>query len=80
MRIIDNIKHVELELYKEIELNNNRYMTVGKINDDYYLKIKDFNGKFLYECYLVEKCKRLSTINKYARCYGVEFYEKEVVL
>lgn len=44
------------------------------------LKIKDFNGKFLYECYLVEKCKRLSTINKYARCYGVEFYEKEVVL
>lgn len=79
MRIINDTKRIELELYKEIELNDNRYMTVGKIKDDYYLKIKDFTNKILYEYYLVEKCKRLSTINKYARCYGVEFYEKEVV-
>lgn len=79
MRIIDNTKRIELELYTDIKINDSRYMTVGKIKDDYYLKIKDFNGKFLYEYYLVEKCKRLSTINKYARCYGVEFYKKEVI-
>lgn len=80
MRIIDDTKRIELELYKDIKINDNRYMTIGKIKDDYYLKIKDFTNKILYEYYLVEKCKRLSTINKYARCYGVEFYEKEVEL
>lgn len=40
MRIIDNTKSIKLELYKDIKINDNRCITVGKIKDNYYLKIK----------------------------------------
>lgn len=74
MKIIENIKKVKLELFKDIKLNNNRYAFLGKIDDKYYLKIKDYSGKCL-NAWVYGSYKRLSTINKYARCYGIEFYE-----
>lgn len=74
MKIIENLRKEKLELYKNIKVNDTQYILVGKIDDEYYLRVKDYSG-ICMNSWEFGNYKRLSTINKYARCYGIEFYE-----
>jgi len=59
--------------FAKVEVKNNRYLICVCYNGAYDLKIEGYNSKMLMTGLLYENAKRISTINKYANDYGVEF-------
>ena len=59
--------------FAKVEIGNNRSLVVIQYNGLYDLKIEDYNHRLLMIGTLYENAKRISTINKYAKEYGIEF-------
>ena len=61
--------------FAKVQLEDKKYLLVLHYKDGYSLEIRDYTGKYVETDWLCEDVKRLSTINKYAEKYGVEFVE-----
>lgn len=59
--------------YAEKRINGTQILRCTFIGDAYDLQVLDYGGGALSIGYIKENAKRLSTINKYAEEYGVEF-------
>lgn len=61
--------------YAQAIINNKQKLSLSRYNGKWDLSLYDYSNKFLI---IVDLCKdksRLSTINKYAAKYGVQFTE-----
>ena len=59
--------------FAKVDVSNNRVLEVVYHNGMYDLIIKGYEGKCTAIGTICENKKRLSTINKYAKEYGVQF-------
>ena len=56
-----------------VEIKKGIKLQVVDFDGAYYLCLRDYTGNQLANIYLKENAKKLSTINKCAEKYGIEF-------
>lgn len=63
--------------FAKVDIGDGRELVCFQVGGLYNLKLKDYNVHTGFaSAYLAEDKSRLSTINKYARRYGVEFVDE----
>lgn len=61
--------------YAEAIINNKQKLFLSRYNGKWDLTLYDYSNKFLLTVDICKDKSRLSTINKYAAKYGVQFIE-----
>lgn len=61
--------------YAQAIINNKQKLNVSRYNGKWDLTLYDYSNKFLITVDICEDKSRLSTINKHAAKYGVQFTE-----
>lgn len=61
--------------YAKAIINDKQNLILTRYNGKWDLSLYDYSNKFLITVDLCEDKSRLSTINKYAAKYGVQFIE-----
>lgn len=59
--------------FAKVEVSNNKKLIVSFYNGTYDLTVHSYNHKNLMIGEICMGVKRISTINKYAQNYGIEF-------
>lgn len=64
--------------FAKVEVDKGVYLTVIKLDGIYYLDKTDYNiSKYMVKTEIKGGVKRISTINNYAKQYGVKFMEEK---
>lgn len=59
--------------FAKVEVNTGEWIVCNLLNGEYSLSYKCESGSYMYHKELVSNKKRISTINKTASEYGIEF-------
>lgn len=59
--------------FTKVEINKGEWIICNSFNGEYSLSYKRESGSYMYHQELISNKKRISTINKTASEYGIEF-------